>query len=58
MGGNGVDRVEDRLYSRDVAEVGGLQQVTAQLKEILSRPVHREKPLRVGGGFEPLRLAR
>ena len=36
--------------------VGGLQKVTAQPKEILNGPVHREKPLRVGGGFEPPHL--
>ena len=34
----------------------GPQEVAADTKEILDGSVHREKPLRVGGGFEPTHL--
>ncbi len=37
--------------------VDGPQQVAADTKEILNESVHREKTLRVRGGFEPAHLS-
>ena len=37
--------------------VDGFQQVAANTKEILNESVHREKTLRVRGGFEPPHLS-
>jgi hypothetical protein len=37
--------------------VDGSQQVAADTKEILNESVHREKTLRVSGGFEPPHLS-
>ena len=46
----------ERAGSQETA-VSCPQEVASNTKEILNGSVHREKPLRVGSGFEPAHLA-
>ena len=56
-GGDGRrEQPDGDVASTDQRAIIGGPVLDVVLKEILNGPVHREKPLRVGGGFEPPHL--